>query len=74
MPDWPKLVAACLGSLDLDPATRQSVVEEIAQHVENRYEQLVVLGWPVEAAQREALGGVSVPQFAHDLVDALNDA
>jgi putative ABC transport system permease protein len=40
MPDWSKEIHAALGRLNLSPAHETSVADELARHLEDRYEEL----------------------------------
>jgi putative ABC transport system permease protein len=40
MPDWSEEIHAALAGLNLSPAQEASVAEEVAQHLEDRYEEL----------------------------------
>jgi putative ABC transport system permease protein len=40
MPDWSKEIHAALAALNLSPAEEASVANELAQHLEDRYEEL----------------------------------
>ena len=50
MPDWKKEVAARLSGLRLDPARETEICEELAQHLEDRYQELLRGG----ATEKEA--------------------
>ncbi len=41
MPDWSEEIRAALAGLDLSPAQEASVADELAQHLEDRYEELI---------------------------------
>ena len=41
MPDWSKEIQAALAGVNLSPAQEASVVDELAQHLEDRYEELI---------------------------------
>jgi hypothetical protein len=55
MPDWRSLVGARLVDAGLDPVDEIDVVEEIAQHVEDRYDYLCSQGWSEAEAQAMSL-------------------
>jgi predicted permease len=55
MPDWKSEVEGRLRGLRLDPAREAEIVEELTQHLEDRYEELVVGGASEEEACREVL-------------------
>jgi len=54
--DWRDHIRPHLASLHLDPAREAEIVEEISQHLEERYEELLQTGTPPEHARRLALG------------------
>jgi predicted permease len=56
MPDWVGEVRARLSSLHLSPAREAEIVEEISQHLDDRYRELIASGLPPEDAAREARG------------------
>ena len=37
MPDWSREIRAAIASLNLDPAREAEVVEELSQHLRDRY-------------------------------------
>jgi len=55
MPDWKSEVGERLRGLRLDPAREAEIVEELSQHLEDRYEELVEGGAGEEEACREIL-------------------
>jgi putative ABC transport system permease protein len=52
MPDWPKEIRAVIASLNLDPVREAEVVEELSQHLRDRYEELVISGVSSDLAYR----------------------
>ena len=40
MPDWPNEIRAAIARLELDPAREASIVEELSQHLSDRYDEL----------------------------------
>ena len=44
MPDWPKEIRAAIASLNLDPAREAEVVEELSQHLRDRYDEVLISG------------------------------
>ena len=55
MPDWKAEVKARLAGLNLSPARELEIIEELSQHLQDRYEQELSRGATEEEAQREAL-------------------
>ena len=54
MPDWTSRVRERLADLDLDPATSAETLEELTQHVEDRYRDLVATGTTEDVAAAQA--------------------
>ncbi len=55
MSEWNQEIRKRLASLKLDPAREAEIVEEVAQHLENRFQELVESGAPEPEARRLAL-------------------
>lgn len=55
MPDWASLVRARIANLGLDPSVEAEIVEELSQHLDDRYRELVVAGKTEEQARNIAL-------------------
>jgi hypothetical protein len=55
MPEWKDEIRRRLGNLKLDPIRELEIVEELAQHLEERYEELLARGATEEEAFRSAL-------------------
>ncbi|HZQ52399.1 MAG TPA: ABC transporter permease [Bryobacteraceae bacterium] len=55
MPDWKNLVRQRIGALGLTGAQQAELTEEMAQHLEDRYNDLLKSGASAEEAQRNAL-------------------
>ena len=55
MRDWAPHVRSRLSSLRLSPAREQEIVEELSQHLEDRWRELVAGGTPEDDATRLAL-------------------
>jgi putative ABC transport system permease protein len=56
MPDWEEEITRRLRSLRLEPAREAEIVEEVSQHLEDRYEELLAGGATDEEARHLALG------------------
>jgi predicted permease len=54
MPDWSARVRERLAGLRLDPATEIETIEELAQHVDDRYRDLLARGVPDASAAEQA--------------------
>src|SRR5262245_35907520 len=72
MPDWSKEIRRRLEGSRLDPEREASVVEEISQHLDDRYAELLGRGVEPDAARREALEDLAAD--AEGLVGALSEA
>jgi putative ABC transport system permease protein len=59
MPDWNDEITRQLRSLKLAPAREAEIVEEVAQHLEDRYQELVAGAATEEEARRMALEELS---------------
>src|SRR5689334_22570275 len=55
MPDWNQLVRRRLAALNLASAAESDLAEELAQHLEDRYRDLVAGGATSDDAYREVL-------------------
>src|SRR5919199_378358 len=55
MPDWTSEVRKRLSSLRLSPARNAEIVEELSQHLEDRWRELIAGGTPPDEAERPAL-------------------
>lgn len=61
MPDWKELIRAQLASLRLAPPREAEIAEELAQHAEDRYRELLSGGTSEDEARRMALEEISQP-------------
>ena len=59
MPDWKEGIRKQLASLKLAPARESAIVEELAQHLDDRYEDLLAEGANEDEAYRGALAELS---------------
>jgi predicted permease len=55
MPEWKQEILKRLAPLHIDPVREPAIIEELAQHLEARYEELLSSGLDNGAAYREAL-------------------
>ena len=84
MPDWSKEIRAAIASLNLEPAREAEVVEELGQHLGDRYDEMLSSGISAEQAYqalcKELHGGALVSGLkamlpaAHPLLAAGKDA
>lgn len=59
MPDWEQLIRQRLASLNLEPAREAEIVEELSQHLEDRYAEMLSGGATPEESLRAALAELS---------------
>lgn len=71
MPDWRALVRARLAGCGLRPTTELDVVEELSQHVEDRYRQFCADGVEPDEARARSLSEIDGEDFVADLRDVL---
>ena len=57
MPDWKPHIRSRLASLQLSPSRENEIVEELSQHLEERWRELVAGGTSADEATRLALAG-----------------
>src|SRR6266545_4912714 len=55
MPDWPGEVRARLSSLRLSPTRESDIVQELSQHLDDRWRELIAGGASVDEATRLTL-------------------
>jgi putative ABC transport system permease protein len=59
MPEWKQEIRRRLANLKLEPMREAEIVEELSQHLEDRYAELLSGGAKPESAHRAALAGLS---------------
>jgi len=59
MPDWNEEITRRLRSLNLASAREAEIVEEVSQHLEDRYQELMTGGTKEDEARRLALEELS---------------
>jgi putative ABC transport system permease protein len=68
MPDWNRILRDRLADLKLDPAAEAEIFDELAQHLDDRYQELLASGVPEGDAQRIAAAPVhNSPSLAEAL-------
>ncbi len=67
MPDWRGELRRRLAALRLDAAREDEIVEEMAQHLEARYAELLARGSDAEEARAAALAEVDADALAREL-------
>ncbi len=55
MPDWRKEIQKYIAGLDLDPTRETEIVEELNQHLNDMYEELLKSGKTTEQAYAAAI-------------------
>jgi putative ABC transport system permease protein len=63
MPNWNDLIRRRLRGLRLSPTREREIVDELAQHLQDRYEELRAGGATDEIAFRDAIAELEVPGF-----------
>ncbi len=71
MPDWRALIRERLKAAGLRPVDEMDVVEEMAQHIEDRYDQLRREGLADPDARARSLCEIDGEDLVPDLLDAL---
>jgi predicted permease len=59
MPEWKSEIRKRLAALNLPPAREQEIVEELSDHLENLYDEMVAEGATPEKASREVLSSLT---------------
>jgi hypothetical protein len=67
MPDWRRRIRELLAGGNLSPTVEIDVVEELAQHVEDRYRALAAEGVPERDAVALSLREIEQPAFLAEL-------
>jgi putative ABC transport system permease protein len=63
MPEWKEAIAKQLAGLNLPPAREAEIVEEVAQHLDDRYHELLAGGATEAEARRAALDEISAEKL-----------
>ena len=71
MPDWRSLIRRRLAGLDIRPVDEIDIVEELAQHVEDRYTDLCRAGATDEDAVSGSLEELDGETLAAEMNDVL---
>jgi predicted permease len=74
MPDWKPEIRARLSSVRLAPARQEEIVDELSQHLEDRWQELVAGGATTEDAERLARGEFSREEVLAPYLSALRQA
>ena len=73
MPSWGEEIRRRLTALRLDPAREAEVVEELSQHLEDRYRELCLSGVEEDRAIRESLGELDDSDLVRELAGVERD-
>ena len=71
MPDWRLLIRQRLTGLEIRPVDELDIVEELAQHVEDRYAELKGSGVSEHDALSASLEELDGQTLAEELLDSL---
>lgn len=71
MPDWRQEIASFIKDLDLDPGKEAEIVEELSQHLNDRYQDLVTQGIPADRAYRTVMEEFNGGKLASELRSSL---
>jgi putative ABC transport system permease protein len=74
MPDWKPEIRARLASVRLAPAREAEIVEELSQHLEDRFRELVAAGATSDEAERKAREEFSAEDVLAPYLSALRQA
>jgi predicted permease len=74
MPDWSSEIAALVGGLKLDPGREAEILEELGQHLSDRYEELLAGGATEDEAHRAVLSELEGGKLAASLSSVLRPA
>jgi hypothetical protein len=66
LPDWKREIRGRLAGLPLEGAREEEIVEELAQHLEDRYAELLARGTPAEDARRLVQGELVAGEALED--------
>ena len=67
MPDWSSELRSRLAHLRLSPAREQEIVEELSQHLDDRWQEILADGVSPDAAERQALADLGGDLLARRL-------
>src|SRR5216684_1586080 len=59
MPDWKNELRKRVAGLKLEPTREMEILEELSQHLDDRYQELVALGEPPQEAENIALNEIN---------------
>lgn len=74
MPDWKTEIRNALSGLNLEPGREEAIVEELAEHAGERYEELLGRGVTAQAAARIVLDELNGERLRRELRPVLHAA
>ncbi|HEX3281624.1 MAG TPA: ABC transporter permease [Pyrinomonadaceae bacterium] len=74
MPDWTQYVRPRLSGLHLSPTREAEIVEELSQHLDDRYRELIAVGMSPDEATRLALSDFREGNVLADYIAPLRQA
>src|SRR5215467_7930806 len=70
MPDWKEEIGSRLAKLNLDPAKEAGIIDELADHAADRYQELVRQGVAPANAYRQALEELADSRLPDGILEA----
>src|SRR5215468_4762306 len=67
MPDWKKEIGRRMARLKLGPARESEIIEELAQHLDDRYQELLLGGTSEPHAERLTLAELNENELFREL-------
>ena len=67
MPEWRSEIREKLRGVQLEPAREAGITDELAQHLEDHYQELLAAGMPPEQARAQASAGLDAQVIARGL-------
>jgi putative ABC transport system permease protein len=67
MPDWRQEILSFLKNLNVDPAKEEEIVEELSQHLNDRYQDLITRGIPADQAHQTVMHEFNGGKLASEL-------
>jgi putative ABC transport system permease protein len=74
MHDWRNKIRSFLTNLDLDPAREGEILEELNQHLEDRYQELITQGSTPDEAQAKVMEELNGGKLTEELRNSIKKA
>lgn len=74
MPDWRNQMRAVLAPLNLEPAREQEIIEEISQHLDDKYQEVLSCGATAQEAYETVMKDLNGGKLAAELRNLLKPA